>query len=101
MEAEERMTKTPQIELVYFEGCPNAVQARANIQTAVDAFGRAVECAEWDLMDEATPDDFKRYGSPTVLIDGSDVTGDGPGNNAMACRADGAPSVEAIAERLS
>ena len=50
-------------------------------------------------MDESTPEDFHRYGSPTVLIDGKDVTGDGPGN-AMACRADGAPSVDIIAEKL-
>ena len=43
---------------------------------------------------------FRRYGSPTVLIDGQDVTGEGAGAAAMACRADGAPSVALIAERL-
>lgn len=95
------MTKTPQIELVYFEGCPNALKARENIRAAVaEAFADPIEWAEWDLMAESTPEDFKRYGSPTVLVDGHDVTGDGPGNNAMACRADGAPSVQAITERL-
>ena len=96
------MTKTPQIELVYFDGCPNAVKARENIRAAVaGAFAEPVEWSEWDLMDDATPEDFKRYGSPTVLVDGHDVTGDGPGNSAMACRADGAPSVEVITASLS
>lgn len=95
------MTKTPQIELVYFEGCPNALQARENIRAAVaEAFAQPIEWAEWDLMAESTPEDFKRYGSPTVLVDGHDVTGDGPGNVAMACRADGAPSIEVIAAKL-
>ncbi len=96
------MTKTPQIELVYFEGCPNALKARENIRAAVaEAFAQPIEWAEWDLMAESTPEDFKRYGSPTVLVDGHDVIGDGPGNVAMACRADGAPSIEAIAAKLS
>ena len=29
--------KTPRIELVYFEGCPNASQARDNLREAVEA----------------------------------------------------------------
>jgi len=95
------MTRTPQIELVYFEGCPNALKARENIRAAVaEAIAQPIEWAEWDLMADSTPEDFKRYGSPTVLVDGHDVTGDGPGNNAMACRADGAPSVRSIAAKL-
>ena len=91
---------TPRIELVYFEGCPNASKARAHIRDAVEASGRTLEWSEWDLMAESTPEAFRRYGSPTVLIDGQDVTGEGAGAAAMACRADGAPSVALIAERL-
>ena len=95
------MTTTPNIELVYFEGCPHAVKARENIRAAVsEAIGKPVEWLEWDLMAKSTPEDFKRYGSPTVLVDGHDVTGDGPGNNAMACRSDGAPSAATIADSL-
>jgi len=101
MEVEDDMTKKPNIELVYFEGCPNALTARENIRAAVaEAFSEPVEWSEWDLMAESTPEVFKRFGSPTVLVDGHDVTGDGPGNNAMACRADGAPSVAVIAASL-
>ena len=92
--------KTPRIELVYFEGCPNAAQARENIRVAVEASGRPLDWSEWDLMAESTPEDFRRYGSPTVLIDGEDVTGESAATVAMACRADGAPSVTLIAERL-
>ena len=92
----------PKIELIYFEGCPHTVQARENIRNAAaEVLGHEIEWSEWDLMAASTPDDLKRHGSPTVLIDGRDVTGDDSGNDAMACRADGAPSVAAIAARLS
>ena len=92
--------KTPQIDLVYFEGCPNAVQTRDNIRAAMEVSGQSLEWSEWDLMSESTPDQFRRYGSPTVLIDGEDVAGEGADTTAMACRADGAPSVELIASSL-
>ena len=92
--------KTPRIELVYFDGCPNAPQARENIRAAVEASGKLLEWSEWDLAAESTPESFRRYGSPTVLIDGEDVSGEGAHTAAMACRADGAPSVCSIAEKL-
>jgi hypothetical protein len=95
------MTTRRRIELVYFEGCPNAITARENIRAAVGVLDGSVEWKEWDLMDASTPEPFKRYGSPTVLVDGEDVTGVQVGNNAMACRADGAPSIESIATKLS
>jgi glycosidase len=89
------------IELVYFDGCPNAEEARANLRAATDAAGGAEPWSEWNLSEEDTPDRYKRFGSPTVLVDGEDVTGANGGNAAMACRSDGAPSVAAIREALS
>ncbi len=89
------------VELVYFDGCPNAEKARASLQAAVGAAGGAVTWTEWNLSDEDTPERFRRFGSPTVLVDGEDVTGWDGGNAAMACRADGAPSSEVIREALS
>lgn len=97
------MDTTPRIELVYFEGCPNADRARENIRAAADLVGLPPERAawsEWDLMSEDTPDAFREHGSPTVLVDGRDVTGTAPGADGMACRADGAPTPEVIAARL-
>lgn len=88
------------IELVYFEGCPNAPEARNNLRAAIEASGRSLGWSEWDLLSESTPDDFRRFPSPTVLIDGEDVNAGAVGEMAMACRADGAPSVEAILEKL-
>ncbi len=92
--------KTPRIELVYFEGCPNAWQARENLREAVDESSQALTWSEWDLMEESTPADYRRFGSPTVLVNGEDVTGESVGTEALACRADGAPSVATITERI-
>lgn len=89
------------IDLVYFEGCPNAGQARENIGAAIlRAHGEPGEWAEWDLTADSTPDEFRRYASPTVLVDGVDVTRDAADVRAIACRSDGVPSVELIAARL-
>lgn len=80
------------IELVYFDGCPNVEQARANLRAVVGESS----WTEWNLSSADTPDRFRRYGSPTVLVDGHDVT-DGNGNEqTMACRTDGAPGPEVI-----
>lgn len=88
------------VELVYFEGCPNAERARHNIRAALEGAGETPRWDEWDLTSESTPARYRRYGSPTVLVDGEDVTGDGPAAVATACRADGPPSVSSIAGKL-
>ena len=93
--------KTPRIELVYFDGCPNVSQARDNLREAVEASHEDLTWSEWDLMAESTPADFRRFGSPTVLVNGEDVTGENVGTEAMACRADGVPSVATITARIS
>ena len=93
--------KARKIDLVYFEGCPNAASARENLRAAVEAVGADLMWSEWDLMSESTPEHFRQHGSPTVLIDGRDVTGEGQEAVAMACRADGAPSIQAITDGLA
>ena len=93
--------KTPRIKLVYFEGCPNTPQARDNLREAVEASGQVLTWSEWDLMTESTPADYRCFGSPTVLVNGEDVTGENVGTEAMACRADGVPSVATITARIS
>lgn len=89
------------IDLVYFEGCPNAELARENLRAALREAGRQADWSEWDLASDATPEQFRRHGSPTVLVDGEDVTGGGSDAVAMACRADGAPSAATILSRLA
>ena len=93
--------KTPRIELVYFEGCSTASQARENLREAVETFSPALTWSEWDCMEESTPAAFRSFASPTILVDGKDVTGETVGTAAMACRADGVPAVASIKARIS
>lgn len=88
------------IDLIYFEGCPNVEAARTNLRAAVEAEDDAGGWKEWDLESSETPERFRGFGSPTVLVDGEDVTGVGEGSAAVACRADGAPSIDRIREAL-
>ncbi len=88
------------VELIYFEGCPNVSLARDNLRTALVAAGREWTWTKWDLLADSTPEHLRRYGSPTVLVDGRDVTGGDAGGAARPCRVDGAPSVTAILEQL-
>lgn len=64
------------IELVYDRDCPNVEQARAMIRAALAELGAESHWTEWDREDERTPDALRRYGSPTVLVNGRDVSSD-------------------------
>ncbi len=88
------------IELIHFEGCPNVEATRVHLVEALGTLGLGSEWTEWDLEDSDTPDRVRRYGSPTVLVNGVDVGGAAEGPVGLACRADGAPTVESILKAL-
>ncbi len=88
------------IELIHFEGCPNVGAARENLVEALRNLGWALEWTEWDLESPDAPEYVGRYGSPSVLVNGVDVTGAGPGTAGLACSSEGAPSVDAILAAL-
>lgn len=85
------------VDLVYFDGCPHVYEARNNLRDAMEGGS----WREWDLSSPETPERFRRYGSPSVLVGGRDVTGAGAKSEGMACRAAGAPSVKAIQQGLA
>ena len=63
----------PDLELVFFTGCPHVVAARRNLRRAMERTGRVDGWREWDLEDDRTPARVRGFGSPTVLVDGRDV----------------------------
>jgi hypothetical protein len=91
------------IQLLHFQGCPNVDAARAALREALAAEKLDTPIEEIDIEASATPEWARRWGSPTILIDGTDVTGQEPcASPASACRlyVGGAPSVESIRSRI-
>lgn len=97
----------PTVELVYDGDCPNVAEARAQLMRALARTKLQPTWQEWRGDDPASPEHVRGYGSPTVLVDGQDVSA-GANSSGACCRlyeqADGriggAPSVDVIAAAL-
>ena len=61
------------IELIYDRDCPNILQIRALIHDVLAELHLKEELIEWDRSVETSPSYVKKYGSPTILINGKDV----------------------------
>ena len=61
------------IELLYRCGCAGVETARVNIGESLRTLGISPSWIEYDLESESAPAELKRYGSPTILINGRDV----------------------------
>lgn len=74
------------VELVWDRTCPHANATREQLRTALQAVGASVEWAEWDREDPHAPAYARALGSPTVLVDGRDVSGPAAPSTGNACR---------------
>lgn len=96
------------IELITDVDCPNVEAARAVLREALDSTGLPHEWTEWDRGAESSPPYARRYGSPTVLVDGNDVSDEGGAADGNCCRIYpdeaggflGTPSRESVVEAL-
>ena len=93
----------PEIILLYDADCPNASAARAALREAVSRAAIEPRWVEHDRAALGTPERFLRYGSPTILVDGTDIAGETAEPMAEACRVypdahgfRGVPPVETI-----
>ena len=93
------------IELIYFPGCPHVAAAREQVKQACAIAGADAAWNEIDATADDAPAHARACGSPTVLVDGRDVTGEAPGGG-TSCRVyvgsevRGAPPVAAIVAAL-
>ncbi len=89
------------IQLLHFEGCPNVERARAALRDAIAAERIDQPVDEIDVEAPDAPESLRGWGSPTILVDGIDVTG-AARSTGSSCRlyADGAPSVDQIRAAL-
>lgn len=99
---------TPQVELVYDMDCPNVPGAR---EVLLKAFVRAGLRPVWNEWDRKSPESaayVRRYGSPTILVNGRDVGDADISGGADSCRiydhgddgVRGCPPVQAVATAL-
>src|SRR5262252_7833035 len=65
------------VQLIAFTGCPNADAAREALRRSLKLAGLEPVFEEIDSTAPEAPDQFRERGSPTVLIDGEDVAGQG------------------------
>ncbi|MDH5633747.1 MAG: hypothetical protein OEZ10_12235 [Gammaproteobacteria bacterium] len=97
----------PLIELVYETSCPNIDMARERIRLALEACGLAPDWREHDVNDQAAPAYVHGYGSPTILVNGEDVSATPIPGHDLCCRlyddngkTSGAPTVATIIHAL-
>jgi len=91
----------PLVELIFFAGCPHVEPARAALRIARErAAWRRSGRTGTRLRPEA-PAHAHGLGSPTILVDGRDVTGASTRTTGRACRADGVPAPEVIIAALA
>lgn len=65
------------IELVYFRDCPNIAPARERLARALSDLDLCASWWEWDRNADDTPARLRAYGSPTILVNGLPVGGEG------------------------
>ena len=104
------MRSGPRLELVFDRDCPHVTLARENLVAALRALGAREEWIEWDRAAASTPDELRRYGSPSILVNGRDVDPNEPQRvTANSCRVyldpisnriSGAPSSQLIADAI-
>lgn len=91
------------VQLLYFDSCPNWRLAQDRLRAALHVVGRDVDVS---LVEVATPEDAERLsfrGSPTVLVDGEDPFADSAAPVGLSCRVfstpdgrRGAPTVDQL-----
>lgn len=66
------------VQLLAFAGCPNAAPTRLLLTQVLRALRVEASIEEIDTATESCPVALRRWGSPTVLINGVDVEGGEP-----------------------
>jgi hypothetical protein len=66
--------RIPEIELLWWEGCPSTERALYELRDALSDVGLSeIEVRMREIRTDADADDVEFKGSPTILIDGADV----------------------------
>ncbi|NIR97386.1 MAG: hypothetical protein GWO39_04350 [Gammaproteobacteria bacterium] len=97
-----------EVELVCDGDCPNIEAARVNLLHAFREAGVTPHWREWERNKPETPAHARGFGSPTILVNGRDVSGAAGDDGDAACRVyadgsgtySGAPPIHDIVRAL-
>lgn len=62
-----------QIDVLYFEGCPNHERTTALIRDVVQSFGLDATIREAEVRDADEAERLRFFGSPTIQVNGVDL----------------------------
>lgn len=74
------------VELIYNADCPNVTETRTRLVEAFAAAGLAPQWQEWRRDGHGSPEYARRFGSPTILVDGCDISSASAMDGSGACR---------------
>jgi len=74
------------IELIYEKTCPNIEPARHQLLKAFTESGITPHWQEWEVSSPDAPKHIHGFGSPTILVNGKDVSGDIADGDDYCCR---------------
>src|SRR5262245_16877822 len=72
------------IQLVMFEGCAHVAAARELLSRVLSTVGGPASYEEVDTEAAGTPERYRAYASPTILVDGEPI--DGEARHGNCCR---------------
>ncbi len=90
---------TVKVEIQFFEDCPNYKVMRENLKTALSGIEDKTELISTEVTETDTAQRIKFRGSPTLLINGTDIENfPAPENASLSCRyyPKGVPDAEKI-----
>lgn len=75
------------IEILYFKGCPNHESAERAVRDVLEELNVDADITYVDVPDAATAERVRFPGSPTIRVDGEDVSpGQANGLYSLRCR---------------
>jgi mercuric ion transport protein len=74
------------VECIFDHDCPNIEATRAQLRKAFARINAPPQWTEWERSQPKCPPYCQHYGSPTILINGQDITGESAQADACACR---------------
>ncbi len=90
------------VEFIYDRDCPNIKSTRSNLLLAFSRLKIPANWIEWERNSEESPDYARKYGSPTILVNGQDLANIQPNdsNNCRLYNGSGTPSVDLLVNVL-